>query len=58
MNLVLDNVQELINENQSSRNLGLVVLRGPTITVINPSDGTQEISNPFLQPSEWFRPQH
>lgn len=30
------------------RKLGLVVLRGPTITIISPTDGSGEIENPFI----------
>lgn len=30
------------------RTLGLVVLRGPTITLLSPVDGSEEIENPFL----------
>lgn len=30
------------------RSLGLVVLRGPTITLLSPVDGSEEIANPFL----------
>jgi len=30
------------------RTLGLAVLRGPTITLLSPVDGLEEISNPFL----------
>jgi hypothetical protein len=30
------------------RALGLAVLRGPTITLLSPVDGLEEISNPFL----------
>jgi len=33
---------------QTARALGLVVLRGPTITLLSPVDGHEEISNPFL----------
>lgn len=33
-----------------TRKLGLVVLRGPTITVLNPVDGFEEIDNPFGNP--------
>lgn len=29
------------------RSLGLVVLRGPTITLLSPVDGFEEIANPF-----------
>ena len=34
------------------RSLGLAVLRGPTITVLNPVDGLEEIANPFLAPEQ------
>jgi U6 snRNA-associated Sm-like protein LSm7 len=30
------------------RSLGLVVLRGPTITLLSPVDGLEEIANPFV----------
>jgi U6 snRNA-associated Sm-like protein LSm7 len=30
-----------------TRNLGLVVCRGPTIVLISPTDGVEEIENPF-----------
>jgi len=33
-----------------SRSLGLTVLRGPTITLLSPVDGSEEIANPFLAP--------
>ncbi|EJU00260.1 U6 snRNA-associated Sm-like protein LSm7 [Dacryopinax primogenitus] len=50
MNLVLDDVVEnLSSEPPKQRNLGLVVLRGPTITLLSPVDGWEEIENPFLQ---------
>lgn len=35
-----------------TRPLGLAVLRGPTITVIHPVEGTEEIANPFLAAEE------
>ncbi|PIL25923.1 hypothetical protein GSI_11676 [Ganoderma sinense ZZ0214-1] len=51
LNLVLDEVQENLQgvpEGQPTvRNLGLVVLRGPTITLLSPVDGYEEIANPF-----------
>jgi hypothetical protein len=31
-----------------TRSLGLTVLRGPTITLLSPVDGSEEIANPFL----------
>jgi len=50
LNLVLDDVQEIFQteSEQTTRALGLVVLRGPTITLLSPVDGHEEISNPFL----------
>ncbi|KAF9025096.1 U6 snRNA-associated Sm-like protein LSm7 [Hymenopellis radicata] len=51
LNLVLDEVEEEILEPQiHKRALGLVVLRGPTITLLSPVDGSEEIENPFLAP--------
>lgn len=49
LNLVLDDVEEDVSvPNPHKRNLGLVVLRGPTITLLSPVDGFEEIANPFL----------
>lgn len=49
LNLVLDFVEEEINEpDPRTRALGLAVLRGPTITLLSPVDGTEEIANPFV----------
>lgn len=49
LNLVLDDVEEEASaSNPNKRSLGLVVLRGPTITLLSPLDGFEEISNPFL----------
>jgi len=49
MNLVLDDVEESISESAPRvRRLGLVVCRGPTITIVSPMDGSAEIENPFI----------
>jgi len=50
LNLVLDDVQEIFQteSEQTTRSLGLVVLRGPTITLLSPVDGHEEIANPFM----------
>jgi len=32
---------------EQTRRLGLVVCRGPTIVLISPTDGVEEIENPF-----------
>ncbi|KAI5118626.1 hypothetical protein M0805_006994 [Coniferiporia weirii] len=50
LNLVLDEVEEQFQEpEQHTRTLGLVVLRGPTITLLSPVDGSAEIDNPFAE---------
>ncbi|QRW17021.1 U6 snRNA-associated-like-Sm protein LSm7 [Rhizoctonia solani] len=50
LNLVLDDVQEERQEpTPHTRALGLAVLRGPTITILSPVDGSEEIENPFAQ---------
>ncbi|KAK1921304.1 U6 snRNA-associated Sm-like protein LSm7 [Papiliotrema laurentii] len=48
MNLVMDDVvEEYENDARPPRSLGLVVLRGPNIVLISPTDGSAEIENPF-----------
>jgi len=50
LNLVLDEVEEQLQEPESHiRTLGLAVLRGPTITLVSPVDGSAEIDNPFAE---------
>ncbi|KIK64913.1 hypothetical protein GYMLUDRAFT_240268 [Collybiopsis luxurians FD-317 M1] len=49
LNLVLDDVEEEVElPEPRTRSLGLVVLRGPTIILLSPVDGSEEIANPFL----------
>lgn len=49
MNLVMDEVQEYLRDPESgeltdkTRPLGLAVLRGTALTVINPADGFEQI---------------
>jgi len=48
LNLVLDQVEEEVQVPEAhTRSLGLAVLRGPTITLLSPVDGSEEIANPF-----------
>jgi len=48
LNLVLDQVEEEVQVPEPhTRSLGLAVLRGPTITLLSPVDGSEEIANPF-----------
>lgn len=48
LNLVLDQVEEQVSElQQNPRQLGLAVVRGPTVTLIAPDDGYEEIDDPF-----------
>jgi len=52
MNLVLDDVKEVMRDdsgNETSRSLGLIVARGTLLVLISPVEGSEEISNPFLQ---------
>ncbi|KAM5368290.1 hypothetical protein ACJZ2D_009558 [Fusarium nematophilum] len=64
MNLVLDDVHEVVRGtprdalldtpaydegNESTRSLGLVVVRGTLLVLISPVDGSEEIANPFVQ---------
>ncbi|KAE9403749.1 U6 snRNA-associated Sm-like protein LSm7, partial [Gymnopus androsaceus JB14] len=49
LNLVLDDVEEEVElPEPRKRSLGLAVLRGPTIILLSPVDGSEEIANPFL----------
>ncbi|KAL0068914.1 U6 snRNP-associated protein Lsm7 [Marasmius tenuissimus] len=49
LNLVLDEVEEIIEDpTPRTRSLGLAVLRGPTIVLLSPVDGSEEIANPFV----------
>ncbi|KAK6353026.1 Sm-like protein lsm7 [Orbilia brochopaga] len=55
MNLVLDEVKEVVTDDQGavqSRDLGLVVARGPLLVLISPVDGTEQIENPFAAPEQ------
>merc|ERR1711934_22567 len=56
VNLVLDEAQEHLRDPddpyrilEETREIGLVVARGPSVMLICPMDGTQEIPNPFLE---------
>ena len=40
------------DNNTSTRSLGLLVARGTLLTSISPVDGSEEISNPFLEEEE------
>ncbi|BGP27498.1 U6 snRNP-associated protein Lsm7 [Rhodotorula toruloides] len=55
LNLVMDDLEEVLNDPstglplvpQQTRALGLAVLRGTSLVVISPLDGSEEIANPF-----------
>uniref|UniRef100_A0A7E4VIG4 Sm domain-containing protein n=1 Tax=Panagrellus redivivus TaxID=6233 RepID=A0A7E4VIG4_PANRE len=56
LNLVLDDVTEFLRDPDDpfrltgeTRQLGLIVCRGPCITIVGPADGVEEIENPFAQ---------
>uniref|UniRef100_A0A7S2XWT1 Sm domain-containing protein n=1 Tax=Fibrocapsa japonica TaxID=94617 RepID=A0A7S2XWT1_9STRA len=59
VNLVLDETVEFLRDpddpyriTNETRTLGLVVCRGPQVSLISPVDGMEEIANPFLQMEE------
>eukprot|EP00656_Telonema_subtile_P056883 TRINITY_DN9219_c0_g1_i1.p2 TRINITY_DN9219_c0_g1~~TRINITY_DN9219_c0_g1_i1.p2 ORF type:complete len:104 (-),score=41.45 TRINITY_DN9219_c0_g1_i1:307-618(-) len=59
VNLVLDEAQEYLRDPddpytvlEEKREIGLVVARGPSVMLICPMDGTQEIPNPFQEMAE------
>jgi U6 snRNA-associated Sm-like protein LSm7 len=39
-------------DNEMTRPLGLVVVRGTLLVVVSPVDGSEVIANPFLQADE------
>ncbi|KAI8320434.1 U6 snRNA-associated Sm-like protein LSm7, partial [Martensiomyces pterosporus] len=52
LNIVLDDADETIRSEsgpEKTRHVGLVVLRGPSIILVSPTDGSEEIENPFVQ---------
>lgn len=56
MNLVLDDVKENLRDPEDgnilldqTRDLGMVVVRGPLLLSLSPVAGNEVISNPFVQ---------
>ncbi|ORY85995.1 hypothetical protein BCR35DRAFT_302629 [Leucosporidium creatinivorum] len=55
LNLVMDDLEEVLRDAETglplsppqTRSLGLAVLRGTSLVVLSPVDGSQEIANPF-----------
>ncbi|URE16626.1 U6 snRNA-associated Sm-like protein [Musa troglodytarum] len=57
LNLVLDEAIEFLRDpddplktTDQTRRLGLIICRGPAVMLVSPTDGTDEIANPFMQP--------
>ncbi|CAH8387654.1 unnamed protein product [Eruca vesicaria subsp. sativa] len=57
LNLVLDGAVEAVRDHDDplkttdqTRRLGLIVCRGTAVMLVSPTDGTEEIANPFAQP--------
>ncbi|KAL6565716.1 Sm-like protein lsm7 [Orobanche hederae] len=57
LNLVLDEATEFLRDPEDplkttdqTRRLGLIVCRGTAVMLVSPTDGTDEIANPFVQP--------
>lgn len=58
LNVVLDEAVETLQntaesgKGETKRHIGLVVLRGPSIVLVSPTNGSEEIENPFVQAEE------
>jgi U6 snRNA-associated Sm-like protein LSm7 len=59
LNLVLDETTEFLRDPEdplritdTKRTLGLTVCRGTAVMVVSPTDGTDEITNPFMAQEE------
>lgn len=59
LNLVLDQTDENVRADDDpykqtgeTRSLGLTVCRGTSIILVAPTDGYEQIENPFLQPDD------
>ena len=59
VNIVLDQTTEFLRDpddpyrlTEETRSLGLTVCRGPAVMLISPTEGMEEIANPFLQPED------
>eukprot|EP00270_Netrium_digitus_P002889 TRINITY_DN1327_c0_g1_i1.p2 TRINITY_DN1327_c0_g1~~TRINITY_DN1327_c0_g1_i1.p2 ORF type:complete len:103 (-),score=22.89 TRINITY_DN1327_c0_g1_i1:346-654(-) len=59
LNLVMDETVEQERDpedplriSDSTRGLGLIVCRGTAVMLVSPTDGTEEIQNPFLPAQE------
>lgn len=59
LNLVLDDCKEFLKDPDDpyklldeTRSLGLIVCRGTSVMLVCPTDGFEEIANPFLQDDE------
>ncbi|KAJ8477841.1 hypothetical protein OPV22_021568 [Ensete ventricosum] len=57
LNLVLDEAIEFLRDpddplktTDQTRYLGLIICRGTAVMLVSPTDGTDEIANPFVQP--------
>ncbi|CAL9098076.1 hypothetical protein MUK42_11887 [Musa troglodytarum] len=57
LNLVLDEATEFLRDpddplktTDQTRHLGLIICRGTAVMLVSPTDGTDEIANPFVQP--------
>ncbi|GAA6025005.1 hypothetical protein JCM11491_005156 [Sporobolomyces phaffii] len=56
LNLVMDDLEETLRDPETglptvpeqTRSLGLAVLRGTSLVVLSPVDGSEEIANPFV----------
>ncbi|GER45193.1 small nuclear ribonucleoprotein family protein [Striga asiatica] len=47
--VALRNPEDPLKTTDQTRRLGLIVCRGTAVMLVSPTDGTEEIANPFLQ---------
>ena len=57
LNIVLDDCNEALRDEEGNvtgkeRKLGLVVCRATLVVMLSPTEGMEQIANPFLQPQE------
>ncbi|KAL5132628.1 Sm-like protein LSM7 [Glycine soja] len=48
--VVRENPDDPLKTTDQNRSLGLIVFRGTAVMLVSPTDGTDEIANPFIQP--------
>ncbi|KAJ6896035.1 hypothetical protein NC651_022314 [Populus alba x Populus x berolinensis] len=50
IDIILKYADDPLKTTDQTRRLGLIVCRGTAVMLVSPTDGTDEIANPFVQP--------